>query len=105
MVRDFGNVKAVLTEQVHDVFDHGFIVHELDTDMKKGLGLYFDPEPMQYISTLNWKVIVVPYYPTAECLAKDIFERCRKYLPNLYQIDVWETPTSCASYNIADESR
>jgi hypothetical protein len=34
------------------------------------------------------------------CLARAIFDDLKvNGLPNLVQIDVWETPTSCASYD------
>ena len=87
MVRDFSIVKELLTERVHDVYDHAFIAHEGDETL---ISLFF---------RMNWKTVVVPFYPTAECLAKAIFDDLRHNgLPELAQIDVWETPTSCASY-------
>jgi 6-pyruvoyltetrahydropterin/6-carboxytetrahydropterin synthase len=98
MVRDFGNVKDVLMREVHDVFDHGFIVHALDQPMLKALGVFYDPEHNEYTNPMGWKVIVVPYFPTAELLAQDIYARVKPWLPNIESIDVWETPTSCASY-------
>lgn len=98
MVRDFSYVKQALTEFVHDVFDHGFIVHSGDRQMMKALGVFFDPEHDEWISTVGWKVIVVPYVPTAECLAADIFKRLSLSIPTLTRIEVWETPTSMASF-------
>lgn len=98
MVRDFGNVKDVLMSQVHDVYDHGFIVHALDQAMLKAFGVHYDPEQSAYVCRNGWKVVVVPFIPTAECLAKEFYVRCKEHLPNLLSIDVWETPTSCASY-------
>jgi 6-pyruvoyltetrahydropterin/6-carboxytetrahydropterin synthase len=88
MVRDFSIVKQLLTEHVHDRFDHGFIVAKSDTGLKQAL----------VATDQSWKVIIVDYYPTAECLAKDIYDTIKPELPNLYCIDVWETPTSCATY-------
>lgn len=99
MVRDFSIVKELLTERVHDVYDHGFIVQAIDYDMHCSLGLYFDVENNEYINEHDWKIIVVPFIPTAECLAKAIYDDLKANgLPNLIRIDVWETPTSCASY-------
>lgn len=100
MVRDFSIVKQLLTERVHDVYDHGFIVASNDYDMLSVLGMYYDPEHSTYVSKYGWKVIIVPFYPTAECLAREIFEDLQGHgLPNIVRIDVWETPTSCASYS------
>lgn len=89
MVRDFSVVKQLLTERVHDVYDHGFIIHEDDTTMRHAFA-HGDED---------WKVIIVPFIPTAECLAKAIYEDLKvSGLPNLRKIEVWETPTSCARY-------
>lgn len=86
MVRDFSVIKHYLTKYVHDKYDHGFIIHEGDTEL---IGLF---------TQMRWKYIVVPFYPTAECLAKKIFDDLSGLL-NILQVDVWETPTSCASYS------
>lgn len=111
MVRDFSIVKKLLTEEVHDRFDHGFIISTEDTAMLDAFGVgnprVSDPhvELPFYICTptynnmYNFKIIVVPFYPTAECLAKFIFDILNAELGNVVQIDVWETPTSCASYS------
>lgn len=88
MVRDFSVVKQLLMDLVHDKYDHGFIVHEQDMDMMNALGF----------GEGEWKVIVVPFIPTAECLAKGIYDDMKPHLPNLFKIEVWETPTSCAEY-------
>jgi 6-pyruvoyltetrahydropterin/6-carboxytetrahydropterin synthase len=102
MVRDFSIVKQLLTEHVHDVYDHGFIVADSDEQMLTSLGLGDFGQGRFGLFTeqhSDWKVIVVPFYPTAECLAKKIFDDLRPHLPNLFQIDVWETPTSCATWS------
>lgn len=100
MVRDFGIVKQLLMDLVHDRFDHGFIVSDQDYSMQYALGFLNDdhtpvrPDEDRY----GWKVIIVPFIPTAECLAKDIYDTLKEHLPNLFKIEVWETPTSCAEY-------
>lgn len=86
MVRDFSIVKELLTEHVHDIYDHGFIVHKSDKDI------------IDLFNTLDYKIIVVDWYPTAECLAKNIYWRIKTYLPTLQFIRIWETPTSMAEY-------
>lgn len=94
MVRDFSIVKQLLTERVHDVYDHGFIVHKDDEDMRSALDH----------GNADWKVIEVPFIPTAECLAKSIYDDLKANgLPTLLRIEVWETPTSCAAYMGDDE--
>ena len=95
MVVDFGDLKALLTDLVHDRFDHGFIVHAADRPMRKALAMLDEP-----------KVIVVPYIPTAENLAADIYRTVGPELADrwgatnvrLTLVEVWETPTSLATY-------
>ena len=36
--------------------------------------------------------------PSAEAIAKLIFDRIRASVPETYSVSVWETPTSCATY-------
>lgn len=36
--------------------------------------------------------------PSAEAIAKLIFDRIRQAVPQTYSVSVWETPTSCATY-------
>lgn len=91
MVKDFGNVKDVLTAYVHDKYDHGFIVHRGDEALKN------------FLNDSLYKVIIMDEYPTAECLAAKIYYDIIPYLPNLIKVEVWETPTSMASYSYSDQ--
>lgn len=94
MVRDFSIIKQLLTERVHDVYDHGFIVHDQDHDLLDAFDGAFR----------GWKIIVVPFIPTAECLAKAIYDDLKANgLPGLQFVRVWETPTSSASYDELEE--
>ena len=107
MLIDFGRLKDFLNE-IHDEFDHGFIVHRDDEPMRYALGIdvqqKFPEEPLGHSLDL-WKVIVVGFVPTAENLAGYIFGKvdtmiAQEFKPNhleLCQVDVWETPTSMAS--------
>lgn len=89
MVRDFSIIKQLLTKHVHDVYDHGFMVYKDDHEMDPFISL---------CHVYNWKIIMTNFIPTAECLAKDIYDTLRAFLPNLLEVDVFETPTSIASY-------
>jgi 6-pyruvoyltetrahydropterin/6-carboxytetrahydropterin synthase len=98
MVIDFGFIKEALTEHIHDVFDHGFIVYDGDQKMLDALSYGNGADD-------DWKVIVVRYIPTAENLAKDCWARLVIPVANLGKgrvwlenVEVWETPTSMASY-------
>lgn len=95
MVVDFGVVKQVLMAKVHDVLDHAFIVDQRDTLMLQALAipatLGLDP----------WRVVVVPFAPTAENLAAWVFAEIAPTLRaarlTLEAVEVYETPTSKAT--------
>lgn len=97
MVVDFGVVKQVLMAKVHDVLDHAFIVDQRDTVMLQALAipatLGLDP----------WRVVVVPFAPTAENLAAWVFAEIEPTLRScrltLEAVEVYETPTSKATVN------
>jgi len=90
MVVDFGRLKALLVERVHDRWDHGFLVAESDTDLG------------EFLRSRGFKVDTLPVPPTAENLAAIIafsldiagqMPGCR-----LTRLTVWETPTCSASW-------
>jgi 6-pyruvoyltetrahydropterin/6-carboxytetrahydropterin synthase len=94
MLVDFGDLKTLMTENVHDVLDHGFIVHEDDDDLLRALLTGGGGE---------WKVIVFPYVPTVENIARWIWEELAAPIAELFRdgltlhkVEVWETPTSMA---------
>lgn len=89
MVRDFSIIKELLTKRVHDVYDHGFMVYKDDHEMDLFVNMCL---------TYNWKCIITDFIPTAECLAKAIFDDLKSHLPGLFQVNVYETPTSLATY-------
>ncbi len=93
MVMDFGDLKHILTERVHDPLDHGFMVWKEDTKL------------MEFLLENNFKVIVFDCVPTAENLARWCYEQmvedCKSRFGNqvrLKSIVVWETPNSSATY-------
>ena len=94
MVVDFGDLKAVLMEQVHARFDHGFMMYERDPLAELFRGL------------TDQKIIFVPFIPTAEEIAAEIFRTTRDKLAErsltLHAIDLWETPNSRARVVAAD---
>jgi 6-pyruvoyltetrahydropterin/6-carboxytetrahydropterin synthase len=101
MLVDFGDLKVLMNERIHDELDHGFICHHADPllDVLHAAGLD-DPN-----APLGWHVIEFPYIPTAENLARwcwhelvdPIAHRFRDGL-RLVEVAVWETPTSVAYY-------
>ena len=87
MVRDFSIVKQLMMERIHDVYDHSFIISNADLeriDAFEAVGA-------------DWKIHIVNFVPTAECLAKHFYDLLKDDL-DIIQIQLWETPTSCATY-------
>ena len=86
MVTDFGDLKKDL-KIIADSFDHALIIETGSLSEK----LY------QALIDENFKIINLPFRPTAENLAKYIYEALSKnYLVDC--LDVYETPNNCASY-------
>ena len=91
MVLDYGHLKALLVEHVHDPWDHAFLVHAGDNLMRAALV----PE---------WKVAVLDLVPTAENLAllaaEALAPAVARWHPGLrlVRLTVWETPTCSASW-------
>ena len=93
MLTDFSRLKEFLTHYIHDVLDHAMIIHKDDEDF------------LDAMSGHGWRIVVFPYVPTAENLARWAWQELQPALETAYgdtltltQIAVWETPTSVAYY-------
>lgn len=85
MVINFSKVKQLMTERIHDVLDHAFIIHEHDEDL------------LHLFHNHGWRHIIVPFSPTAEELARWCFQQLADDI-NVVQVAVWETPNCVAYY-------
>jgi 6-pyruvoyltetrahydropterin/6-carboxytetrahydropterin synthase len=96
MVLDFGDLKNLMMEYIHDVLDHGFIVYHNDVLMWHALNAAFQ------LGGYDWKIIEFPYIPTAENLALWCFEQLEGPVQEMHcmldSVTVYETPTSKATY-------
>lgn len=97
MVIDFGDLKTILMENIHDVYDHGFMLYEGDplaTHMAN-----FENEDFDGFMNCH----LVDFVPTAENLSKHFFDIVSNKLEEikwplkLSKLTVFETPTSTAS--------
>ncbi len=117
MVMDFGFLKQVMMEQIHDRCDHAMMLYCKDPLLAEllpqGLAELHNAKdlPGSYDSMTGLKVQLLNDVPTAENLAKwwydllgvaiDNFFHARKEhdnLPWLKQVKVWETPNCFAVY-------
>lgn len=94
MVMDFSALKAVVSGFL-DMMDHALMVNEADEElvqkMKEVLG--------------GLKTIELPFEPTAENMAREIFVNVGDALERMYKgvkmdyVTVYETPSSAATYD------
>lgn len=96
MLVDFGFLKQILIQRVDAVLDHGFIIYEGDQEMVNCFSLPHSDD---------WKVIIFPYIPTAENIARWVWEQINPDIVQHFRgnlklvgIEIWETPTSMAIY-------
>ncbi|MFO0913690.1 MAG: 6-carboxytetrahydropterin synthase [Pirellulales bacterium] len=85
MVIDFSQIKRVVSQWIDDHLDHRMILHREDpaVEMLQRLG-----EPL-YLMDVN---------PTAENIAKLIFDFARSHGFPVDQVDLWETRSCYATY-------
>lgn len=95
MLMDFSDVSHILTEKIHDVVDHAFVVFEGDKQAIAALKMMND----------DHRTVIVDFIPTAENLAKWAFEQVEPYIQSVYgnklrlvAMHVRETPKSTASW-------
>lgn len=93
MLIDFSGLKTMLTELVHDPWDHAMLVHHEDGALLTAMRGH------------GWKVVITPHVPTAENLARMIWAELAPAIEAhwrgglvLAEVAVWETPTSVAYF-------
>lgn len=87
MLIDFGDIKKAVRE-LADSFDHALIIERNSLSKKT-----FDA-----LTEEGFKIIEIPFRPTAENFARMFFEKLRdKSLP-VGSVTVFETPENCAVY-------
>jgi 6-pyruvoyltetrahydropterin/6-carboxytetrahydropterin synthase len=95
MLIDFSEISTILTEQIHDVVDHAFIVYQGDTEARSALDAMGEEH----------RTVLVDFIPTAENLAKWAYEQVSPHIRTVYgnklrlaAFHVRETPKSWASW-------
>jgi 6-pyruvoyltetrahydropterin/6-carboxytetrahydropterin synthase len=93
MVIDFSDLKDIMMKEIDSKFDHGFTIYEEDP-----LAPFFRKQQAD-----GMRIIIVPFIPTAENLAKHWFEILKEKLLSkkisIEYVEVYETPTSTAKYS------
>lgn len=89
MVIDFGDLKKAV-RALADSYDHAMIY---ETGSLK-------PATLAALQDENFRLIEVPYRPTAENFAKAFFEQLAAERIPVLRVTVYETPDNCASYEV-----
>jgi len=87
MLIDFGDLKKAV-RNLADSFDHALIYEE--NTLK--------PKTIEALNDEHFKLIPVPFRPTAENFAKYFFDILSNQGLPVHQVTVWETPDNCAVY-------
>jgi 6-pyruvoyltetrahydropterin/6-carboxytetrahydropterin synthase len=85
MVMDFGEIKATVSKWIDDTLDHRMLLHK-------------DDPILPHLRQLNEPVFVMNDNPTAENIARAIFDYASSQGYQVTEVILWETPSSCASY-------
>ena len=94
MVIDFSNLKSLVGSFL-DMMDHALMINEVDEEFIKNLKELFP----------DTKIIEVPFEPTAENMAREIYENVGDMLKKMWGITmdyvtVYETDTAEATYSL-----
>jgi 6-pyruvoyltetrahydropterin/6-carboxytetrahydropterin synthase len=96
MVRDFGDLKKLLQQTIHEPWDHAFLCYDKDEAMRNALA-----------SVPDTKFVMLPFVPTAENLAQEILQRlvtaCNGGGVQPLRVRLYETPNAYAEASIYDD--
>ena len=87
MVTDFGDIKQEL-KVLAEEYDHAFIYEEGSLKEKT----------VEALNDEQFRLICVPFRPTAENFAKHFYELLKKKGYHIQSVEVYETPNNCAVY-------
>lgn len=85
MLVDFSEIKRRLSSWVDENLDHRMILCERDP-------------LLPVLREFEQPLFVIPHNPTAENIARLIFERARELDFPVVEVKLWETPRACAIY-------
>lgn len=88
MLVDFTDIKRALRTWIDDELDHRMILHANDP-------------LLPFLLQCHEPVHVIPVNPTAENIAKLIFDHAWQQGLPVVEVVLWETPNSCAAYRQA----
>jgi 6-pyruvoyltetrahydropterin/6-carboxytetrahydropterin synthase len=90
MVRDFGEVGDALKAWVEREIDHTMLLHP-------------DDPVLPVLQEAGERVFTMKRNPTAESIARMLFEVAREAGFPVVEVVLWETDTACATYRMGSE--
>ena len=85
MVMDFSQMKRVLQKWIDDTIDHKMLLHR-------------DDPVLGYLRDKGEPVVVLDVNPTAENIAKLIYDYTKAQGFPITEVVLWETESCCATY-------
>ena len=86
MLTDFGDIKTIMKNWIDETLDHRMILNENDPLI-----------PM--LREFQQPVYLISHNPTAENIARLIYEQARHFGFPVEKVQLWETPNSFAVYS------
>ena len=86
MVADFGDIKQIMKAWIDENLDHGMI-------------LYREDPALPFIQAQGERCYVMDENPTAEAIAKLIYQKAKSFGLPVDKVTFWETPSSSAIYS------
>ncbi len=85
MVVDFSDIKRVVSKWIDDELDHRMLLHREDP-------------AVEYLRKLGEPLKLIDVNPTAENIAKLIYDFAAEQKLPVVEVNLWETPNSFATY-------
>lgn len=85
MLVDFSDIKSSLRTWIDDELDHKMILHK-------------DDPTIPFLKELGEPIYIVDQNPTAEFIAKLIYEQAKRAGFPIREVTLWETPKAFATY-------
>jgi len=85
MVMDFSDIKKVVSKWIDDTLDHRMLLHK-------------DDPVVQFLLEQKEPIKLVDANPTAEYIAKMIFDFVKSQKFPVIEVKLWETPSCYATY-------
>ncbi len=86
MVLDFSDIKQVVSQWIDDNLDHRMILHRKDP-------------AVDYLEQLGEPLYLIDHNPTAENIAKLVYDFTAEHGFPVVKVNLWETPRCFATYS------